>query len=311
MKPEIRPAATFSGTTKGQPPKVRTRTREHLYVVGRGPADDIDLARLRRKSAKARQLLLEMIQRAGSGHIGSSLSCVDIVSTLKFSEMNWAAARDRRDSDVFVLSKGHAVPAWYAVLMVSGELPIRHLGSFRQIDSPLQGHPDRVRNGLVDVSTGALGQGLSAAIGRACGKKMKGQRSYVYCLLGDGECQEGQVWEAVMFAGARGVGNLIAFIDFNQSQNDGPAEQVLDIGPLGPKLSAFGWHVQVVDGHSHRELRDATRAARKETERPSAIIARTRKGHIDGTTVACQGQHSGSLTPEEFQQLSELLETTR
>jgi transketolase len=287
------------------------RTREYDFTAGRGPARAIDMLRLRQQSSRARQLLLEMIQRAGSGHIGSSLSCVDIMCTLKFSEMNWTAAVDRRDSDVFVLSKGHAVPAWYAVLMVSGELPLTYLRSLRQIDSPLQGHPDRVRNGLVDVSTGALGQGLSVAVGRACAKKMKEQRSYVYCLLGDGECQEGQVWEAVMFAGARGVGNLIAFIDLNRSQNDGSAQEVLDIGPLAPKLSAFGWHVQTVDGHSHSELRDATRAARKETGRPSAIIARTRKGYIDPTRVACQGKHSGSLTPEEVQQFSELLETVR
>jgi transketolase len=259
-------------------------------------------------STSARQLLLEMIQRAGSGHVGSSLSCVDIMSILKFSEMNWTAGRDRCDSDVFVLSKGHAVPAWYAILMVSGELSTKYLGSLRKIDSPLQGHPDRVRNSMVDVSTGALGQGLSVAIGRAHAKKMKGQQSYVYCLLGDGECQEGQIWEAVMFAGARGLGNLIAFIDLNQSQNDGSVKEVLDIGPLGPKLGAFGWHVQMVDGHCHWELRDAVRTAREEKGRPSVIIARTRKGYINATTVACQGKHSGSLTPTEVQQFSELLE---
>jgi transketolase len=209
---------------------------------------------------------------------------------------------------VFVLSKGHAAPAWYAVLMASGELSTKYLGSLRAIDSPLQGHPDRVRNSLVDVSTGGLGQGLSVAIGRAYAKKMKGQRSYVYCLVGDGECQEGQIWEAVMFAGARGVGNLIAFIDLNQSQSDGPVQEVLDIGPLAPKLRAFGWHVQIVNGHCHRELHDAVRAAREESGQPSAIIARTRKGHIDATTVACQGEHSGTLTPEEVQQFMELLE---
>lgn len=289
------------------------RAREHRSAVGRDSAgdnsvSDIDKPSLRRQSIRARQLLLEMIQRAGSGHIGSSLSCVDIISTLKFSEMNWAAGRDRCDSDVFVLSKGHAVPAWYAVLMVSGELSTRHLGSLRKIDSPLQGHPDRVRNTLIDVSTGALGQGLSIAIGRAHAKKMKGQQSYVYCLLGDGECQEGQVWEAVMFAGALGIGNLITFIDLNESQSDGPVHEVLDIGPLAPKLAAFGWHVQIVDGHSHRELRDAARAARAQEERPSVIIARTRKGHINDTTIACQGKHSGTLTWEEFRQFSELLE---
>jgi transketolase len=259
-------------------------------------------------SVRARQLILEMIQRAGSGHIGSSLSCVDIISTLKFSEMNWTAGRDRCDSDVFVLSKGHAAPAWYAALMISGELSTKYLGSLRKIDSPLQGHPDRVKNSLVDVSTGGLGQGLSVAIGRAYAKKMKGQRSYVYCLIGDGECQEGQIWEAVMFAGARSIDNIIAFIDLNQSQSDGPVQEVLDIGSLEPKLGAFGWHVQIVDGHCHRELHDAVRAARAETGRPSAIIARTRKGYIDATTVACQGEHSGSLTPEEVQQFLELLE---
>jgi transketolase len=282
--------------------------RGRRFVSGWSAVDDIDQPSLRQQSIRVRQLLLEMIQRAGSGHIGSSLSCVDIISTLRFSEMNWTARSDRCDSDVFVLSKGHAVPAWYAVLMVSGQLSTEHLGSLRKIDSPLQGHPDRVRNPLVDVSTGALGQGLSVAIGRALAKKMKGQRSYVYCLLGDGECQEGQIWEAVMFAGARGVGNLIAFIDLNQSQNDGSVQEVLDIGPLAPKLAAFGWHVQTVDGHCHGELRGAARAAREETDRPSVIIARTRKGFIDATTVACQGKHNGSLSPEEFRQFIKLLE---
>jgi transketolase len=292
-------------------------TRQHRLAAERPvdggaerrPADDdADRPSLRRQSIRARQLILEMIQRAGSGHIGSSLSCVDIISTLKFSEMNWTAGRDRGDSDVFVLSKGHAVPAWYAVLMVSGELSTKHLGSLRKVDSPLQGHPDRVRNTLVDVSTGALGQGLSVAIGRAHAKKMKSQKSCVYCLLGDGECQEGQIWEAVMFAGALGIGNLIAFIDLNESQSDGPVQEVLDIGPLAPKLMAFGWHVQVVDGHSHQDLRDAARVARDRTDQPSAIIARTRKGHIDASTVACQGKHSGTLTWKEFRQLNELLE---
>ena len=154
-------------STKGRP-ELSPGTGKHSFTAGLNAVGDIDNLSLRRRSARARQLLLEMIQRAGSGHIGSSLSCVDIISTLKFSEMNWTAGRDRCDSDVFVLSKGHAVPAWYAVLMVSGELSTKYLGSLRKIDSPLQGHPDRVRNSLVDVSTGALGQGLSVAkIGRA------------------------------------------------------------------------------------------------------------------------------------------------
>ncbi len=293
----------FQDTPGTLPSKLSSCRWDHGLHIGEN--SDSEITSLARRSIMARKLVLEMIQRAGSGHIGSSLSCVDIMSTLKFSEMNLGDACDR---DVFVLSKGHAVPAWYAVLMVSGDLSTKHLGSLRKIDSPLQGHPDRVRNNLVDVSTGALGQGLSVAIGRAHAKKMKGHPSYVYCLLGDGECQEGQIWEAVMFAGARGVGNLIAVIDVNQSQSDGPVQEVLDIGPFAPKLGAFGWHVQVVDGHCHWELRHAMRAARAETTRPSVIIARTRKGHIDAATVACGGKHSGSLTQDEFAQFNELLE---
>ena len=255
----------------------------------------------------ARLLVLQMINEAGSGHIGSSLSCLDIMSVLRFEQMNWSADRDRSNTDVFILSKGHAVPAWYATLMVSGELPMRLVHSLRQIDSPLQGHPDRVHNPLMDASTGALGQGLSMAIGRSFAKRLKGQESYVYCLLGDGECQEGQVWEAAMLAGARRVGNLIAFVDHNQGQNDGSTSEVMGTGPIATKMAAFGWHVQTIDGHSHDNIRTAVEAAKRETGRPSIIIANTRKGYLSPTTSALNGAHSGSLTPSEYDEFTALL----
>ena len=206
-----------------------------------------------------------MIYRAGSGHAGSSLSCVDIISVLKFDQMRCPAGSPSSDRDVFVLSKGHAAPAWYAALIVGGDLPASEAGTLRAIDSRLQGHPDRTRLDLVDVSSGALGQGLSMALGRARGKRLKGQDSVVYCLLGDGECQEGQVWEALLYAGAHRVSNLVAIIDYNNSQSDGELDGVLPLQPLPDKLAAFGWHVQEVDGHSHRDLREAVRAARRDT----------------------------------------------
>ncbi|WP_232665911.1 transketolase [Pseudonocardia sp. TRM90224] len=263
-----------------------------------------DIARL---ANRCRQVLLEMIYRAGSGHVGSSLSCIDLLSALRFDQMRWAAGRSRTGSDVFVLSKGHAVPAWYAALIVAGDLSPEWIGRLRRIDSPLQGHPDRTRCELVDVSTGALGQGLSVAIGRAVAKRLKGEDSHVYCLVGDGECQEGQVWEALMHAGARGLPGVTLLVDHNGSQNDGPVEHVLPSGSLPAKLQAFGWQVQEIDGHEHHAIRAALGAARR-SPRPTALIAHTRKGHLGGDRVVLGGSHSGVLTREEFHAATDYLD---
>lgn len=276
--------------------------------TGTRVAGDAEVDRIAALATRCRLVLLDMIYRAGSGHAGSSLSCVDIISVLKFDQMRCPAGSLPADRDVFVLSKGHAAPAWYAALIVGGDLPASEAGTLRAIDSRLQGHPDRTRLDLVDVSTGALGQGLSMALGRARGKRLKGQDSAVYCLLGDGECQEGQVWEALMHAGAHRVSNLVAIIDHNNSQSDGELDGILPLQPLPDKLAAFGWQVQEVDGHSHGDLREAVRAARWDTTRPSVIIAHTRKGWLGGGRTLLGGSHSAVPSAAEYAQAVAFLE---
>jgi len=270
--------------------------------TGTQVASDADLDQIAALASRCRLVLLDMIYRAGSGHAGSSLSCVDIISVLKFGQMKSPAGSLSPDRDVFVLSKGHAAPAWYAALIVNGDLPASEAATLRAIDSRLQGHPDRTRLDLVDVSSGALGQGLSVALGRARGKWLKGQDRAVYCLLGDGECQEGQVWEALLYAGAHRVSNLVAIIDHNNSQSDGELDAILPLRPLPDKLSAFGWHVQEVNGHSHGELTEAVHAARWDTTRPSVIIAHTRKGWLGGGRTLLGGSHSGVPSAAEYEQ---------
>ncbi|MFC6087766.1 transketolase [Saccharothrix lopnurensis] len=260
-------------------------TRERPRVSG-----NADRERLHTLSRKIRATALEMIHIAGSGHIGSSLSSVDIMTVLRFGQMRWRSAVDR---DVFVLSKGHAVPAWYATLMVAGDLDPALIGTLRTLDSPLQGHPDRTRCEYVDVSTGALGQGLSVALGRAEAKTLKGASGHVYCLVGDGECQEGQIWEAAMYAGARGVPNLTLIVDGNGRQSDGTVRATMDLMPLSDKLRSFRWSVREVDGHAHQALEKALTLARTDTTGPSAIIAHTHKGHLGPGRTALDGAHSG------------------
>jgi transketolase len=257
---------------------------------------DADLARIAALATRCRLVLLDMIQRAGSGHPGSSLSCVDIISVLRFDVLHWVA--DRSGGDVFVLSKGHAAPAWYAALVVAGDLPADEAATLRALDSRLQGHPDRTRLPLVDASTGALGQGLSMAAGRALGRRRKGQDGTVYCLLGDGECQEGQVWEAFGYAGARRLTNLVAIVDHNGSQSDGPVAEVLPLGPVADKLRAFGWDVREVDGHDHDAVRSALR--RRDPGRPRVLVAHTRKGWLGRGRVLLGGSHSDLPSPAEY-----------
>ncbi len=264
--------------------------------VAAGPAGRADVASIARLACRCRLVLLDMIHRAGSGHAGSSLSCADIISVLKFDQMNWSP--DRSAGDVFVLSKGHAAPAWYAALIVDGDLPAEEVGTLRALDSRLQGHPDRTRLDLVDVATGALGQGLSVAVGRALARRLHGRDSTVYCLLGDGECQEGQVWEAFLYAGAHQVPGLVAIIDHNGSQSDGAVSDILPLRPLPDKLRAFGWQVAEVDGHDHGELRDALR--RRDPDRPAVLIAHTRKGRLGPGRVLLDGSHSDLPSPAQY-----------
>lgn len=258
-----------------------------------------------------RILVLEMIQFSASGHIGSSLSCVDIISVLKFQEMQWSAEIDRNESDVFILSKGHAVPTWYAALIAAGEAEEKLKYQLRQIDSPFQGHPDRSRCEWIDASTGALGQGLSIAIGRAIAKKLKSQNSYIYCIVGDGECQEGQIWEALMYAGFQKINNVILFIDHNKKQSDGDVAEVLSLSPLVEKLTAFNWHVQEIDGHSHQQIQESVISAKAHLDGPSVIVANTTKGYIGEELSILKGAHSGILSDDEFSDVLNVLRSKK
>ncbi|OFZ82531.1 MAG: transketolase [Bdellovibrionales bacterium RIFOXYD1_FULL_53_11] len=228
--------------------------------------------------------IIEMLAESRSGHPGGSLSSVDLLAALWFSEMRGVDAPGgiKDDRDRFIISKGHAVPALYAVLAKKGFIAPEELKTLRKTGSRLQGHPDRMRLPIVETSTGSLGQGLSVAQGLALGLRMEGKKSRVYCLLGDGEIQEGQVWEAAMSAPKFGLSNLCAILDANGAQIDGPVSQVMPLEPLADKWRAFGWHVIEIDGHDMEKILHAYKEARELGQsgagRPVLILARTIKG---------------------------------
>ncbi|MEF9876041.1 MAG: transketolase, partial [Gordonibacter sp.] len=222
-----------------------------------------------------------MIAEAGSGHPGGSLSSADILTALYFGGVLKHDPENPQDAsrDRFILAKGHAAPALYAVLAQAGYFPREELLSLRKLGSRLQGHPDSNQLPGVEVSTGSLGQGLSIAAGAAAGLVLEGGDQAVFALLGDGECQEGQVWEAAMFAAHRRLDNLVAIVDRNGLQIDGCTADVCDPGDLGVKFAAFGWDVHEVDGHDVSALVRALAEAKADrTGKPHALIAHTVKG---------------------------------
>ncbi len=223
--------------------------------------------------------VLKMLHTSQSGHTGGSLSAMDIMTVLYFQRMRHTPSNPAwEERDRFVLSKGHAAPALYACLAGCGYFPKEDLKTLRRLGSHLQGHPDMNKTPGVEVCTGSLGQGISQAVGLAMAARLASKTSRVYTLLGDGEVQEGQVWEAVMSAAHYKLGNLCAIVDQNGLQIDGATEEVMNVGPLGPKFLAFNWHVLEVDGHNIEAISRAFDEAEAETERPTAIIARTVKG---------------------------------
>lgn len=231
------------------------------------------------RAQRMRRHILRMIAGAGSGHPGGSLSSVELVAALYFAVMRLDPERPGwPDRDRFVLSKGHAAPVLYAALAERGFFPVEELASLRRFGSRLQGHPDMTKTPGVDASTGSLGQGLSIAVGMALAARLDGSSRKVYCLLGDGELQEGQVWEAAMAAAHYGLGNLIACVDYNGVQLDGPLAQIMSIQPLAAKWQAFGWRAQEIDGHDMAAVLAALEEARTTHGPPSVIIARTVKG---------------------------------
>ena len=242
-------------------------------------ADAQVIGKLKQFAAECRVDILEMLTKAKSGHPGGSLSVIDIIVALFEAEMKSDPVRpDWEDRDRLILSKGHSVPALYAVLAQRGSIPKSELGTLRQINSRLQGHPDRVAFPWAEASTGSLGQGLSIAQGIAMGFKLAGKSSRVYCVMGDGETQEGQVWEAAMSAPKFKLNNLVVFTDNNNGQIDGHVDEVMDLRPLAEKWRAFRWAVHEIDGHDFGQILGALDKARKETEKPTMIIARTVKG---------------------------------
>jgi transketolase len=241
-----------------------------------------------------------MIALAGSGHNGGSLSAIDILTYLYFHRMrvdpadpNWP------DRDRFVLSKGHCCPALYVVLAAKGYFPEELLWTLRDIESALQGHPDMKKTPGVDMSTGSLGQGISAAAGIAAGGKLDKKDYCVYGMVGDGELQEGQVWEAAMAAAHYRLDNLIVFVDNNKMETDGETRDVMDVNPIAAKWRAFGWNAQEIDGHDFTQIHAAVQQCAVRNGRPSVIVADTVKGKGVSFMEGDYNWHSGPTTPEQ------------
>ncbi|MFO8059417.1 MAG: transketolase [Bacillota bacterium] len=237
-----------------------------------------DLSEIARRATYIRCKVIESIAEAGSGHPGGSLSCADILALLFFRVLSLDPERpDWEDRDRFILAKGHAAPALYAALAARGFFPEAELNDLRRLGSMLQGHPDMRRTPGVEASTGSLGQGLSLAVGAALAGKLDGKDYGVYALLGDGELQEGQVWEAAAAASHYGLDNLIAFVDHNGLQIDGRVSDIMSCHPMPDRWRAFGWHVWEVDGHDLEQLSEAVARAQG-ADGPAVLIARTVKG---------------------------------
>lgn len=254
-----------------------------------------------------RMHIVNMLTASGSGHPGGSLSAADLLTYLYFREMNVDSTRkDDPNRDRFVLSKGHAAPVLYGVLAMKGFFPMEELKNLRKMGSILQGHPDMKKAPGVDMSTGSLGQGISAAVGVALGGKMDKKSYRVYTLLGDGELQEGIVWEAAMAASQYQLDNLVAIIDHNGLQIDGPNDEVMKVNPVKEKWESFGWKVITINGHCFKEIEAAFALARETKGQPTAIIASTSKGKGVSFMENQAGWHG--VTPSEIQRVQAIEE---
>ncbi len=228
---------------------------------------------------KIRRHALNGVHSAKSGHPGGSLSIADILAVLYFDEMNvYTNDSKNPDRDRFVLSKGHCAPALYGALAEKGFIPREDITTLRKADSYLQGHPDMKNIPGVDMSTGSLGQGICAANGMALAAKLDNKDYRVYTILGDGECEEGQVWEGAMFASHYKLDNLVAFLDFNGLQIDGDITEVMNPTPFDKKFEAFGWNVITIDAHNYDEIKDALKKAKECKGKPTLILAKSVKG---------------------------------
>ncbi len=264
--------------------------------------DAISKKELQKIACKVRMGIIEGVHAAKSGHPGGSLSCTDILTYLYFKEMNVNPENPKAaDRDRLVLSKGHAAPALYSVLAQRGYFDPAELLKLRQIGSVLQGHPDMKYIPGVDMSSGSLGQGISAACGMALSAKHFGDSFKVYTILGDGESEEGQVWEAAMFAANKGLSNLTVFVDYNNLQIDGTIEEVNSAAPFDTKFEAFGWHTITIDGHDFVAIEKALCEA-KTVDKPVAIIAKTVKGKGVSYMENAVGWHGSAPNDELYEQ---------
>lgn len=271
---------------------------------------------LKKIASQIRRDIIRMVTAAQSGHPGGSLSSADIFTALFFSEMKHDPAhweRTGKGEDMFFLSAGHISPVFYSTLARSGYFPVKELSTFRVFGSRLQGHPS-IERGLPGVyqAAGSLGQGLSVAAGAAIGKKLNQEKNYVYVLLGDGESEEGQIWEAAMFAAHNKLNNLIAITDWNGQQIDGTTESVMGIGDLGAKWKAFGWNVIVADGHNMENILDAFRQARQmeAQEKPIMILMKTVMGKgVDFMEGTCEWHGKAPKAEQAEKALAQLEET--
>ncbi len=240
---------------------------------------DYDISRLKEIAKNARIDVIKMLAAAKSGHSGGSLSEIEILVALYAHEMNHDPKNPcYEDRDRFVLSKGHGIPGVYAIMANLGYWKREDLLNLRMVDSPFQGHPDRCRLPGVEASTGSLGQGLSIAVGQALASKLDGDKYRVYCMIGDGESQEGQIWEAALSASKFKLDNLVCILDYNKAQIDGFVKDVMPIEPVADKWLAFGWHVIQIDGHDFDAIIGALDEARTTKGKPTFIIADTIKG---------------------------------
>ncbi|MEM2866458.1 MAG: transketolase [Candidatus Hadarchaeales archaeon] len=266
------------------------------------------LRELEEKARAIRRDSLIMTTEAGSGHPGGSLSCADLLSVLYFHHLRYDPSNPGWEGrDRFILSKGHACPALYSALSLAGFFPREWLRTLRRLGSPLQGHPDSTSTPGVEASTGSLGQGLSIGCGMALAGRLDRRDYRVYVLMGDGELDEGQVWEAAMFAAHQRLDNLVGIVDRNRIQLDGFTEEIVGLEPLAEKWRAFGWNVVEVDGHDLRQVAEALDGAEGVKGKPTVLLARTVKGKGVSFMENQVKYHGTPLTREELERALEEL----
>lgn len=268
---------------------------------GKEREDKMDLLDMQKKALEVRKGIITGVHSAKSGHPGGSLSAADLFTYLYFEEMNVDVKNpEDEDRDRFVLSKGHTAPGLYAALALKGFFPMEDMKTLRHVGSYLQGHPDKKGTPGVDMSSGSLGQGISVAVGMALSGKLSNKSYRVYTLLGDGEIQEGQVWEAAMFAGHRKLDNLVVIVDNNNLQIDGTVEEVCSPYPIADKFKAFGFHTIEIDGNDFEQIDKAFQEARATKGMPTAIIAKTVKGKGVSFMENQASWHGAAPNDEQF-----------